>query len=186
MKNTDDEILVDLSRKGDRTALDELSERYMKYAEKKAFAFLNRGMEYDDIVQTAMLGFLSALYSYNGENGVKFVTFVSRCMDNAVLNSIEHINARKRNPGQAVLSYEEADLSYLIGEGPEEEFFSKERLKAVFRAIDTVLNEYEKKVILLYIQGYTYREIADISETDYKKVDKAMQSLRKKLRDAVQ
>ena len=166
MNNTEDEILVSLSRGGDKNALDELTGRYMKYAEKKAFAFLNRGMEYDE--------------------NVKFSTYVSKCMDNAVINSIEHLNAKKRNPGRSVLSYEEADLSYLIGAGPEEEFFSKESLRAVFKAINTVLNEYEKKVILLYIEGYTYREIADITKTDYNKVDKAMQSLRKKLRDAVQ
>lgn len=57
-------------------------------------------------------------------------------------------------------------------------------LAAVEELAQKVLSEYEKRVLILYIDGLKYKDIAKALSKREKSVDNALQRARKKLRGA--
>ena len=57
----------------------------------------------------------------------------------------------------------------------------KEDVAEIWRALDCALSPLERRVLALYLEGMSYREIADRLGKVEKSVDNAVQRIRKKL-----
>lgn len=177
-----DNELITAARNGDSNALKRLASRYMEFALEKAKGFVHSQLEYDDIVQEAMLGFISAYYTYDINGGASFKTYVSRCMDNSILSAIALLERKKRIPTGAIVGLD--DVSAVdTRDDPEEVFFRHSKEEEIVRKIREELSEKERTVLSLFMSGMKYEEIADEMSITSKSVDNAIQRIRKKLRE---
>lgn len=176
--------LITASRNGDDEAFQFLVSEYMKFAREKAKGFISSNMEYDDIVQEAMLGFLSAYYSFDINGAASFRTYVSVCMNNRITSVINSLERKKRIPREAIVPLDDVsfDDSADTGENPEEVFFRRQNAEEILRRVEEELSERERKVLSLFMSGMKYDEIAAALEIAPKSVDNTIQRIRKKLR----
>jgi len=73
-----DQGLFDIhSREGDSAARDELVDRFMPFARKLAFRYINSSEPMEDLVQVASIGLLNAIERFDPEQGTKFTTFAA-------------------------------------------------------------------------------------------------------------
>ena len=58
----------------------------------------------------------------------------------------------------------------------------KEKNSYIINQIKSLLKPEQYKILILYLNGYTYSEIAEISELSTKKIDNTIQIIKKKLK----
>ncbi|MGN0464094.1 MAG: sigma-70 family RNA polymerase sigma factor [Acutalibacteraceae bacterium] len=179
---SDNELILK-ARNGDDRALRELVERYMSFSREKAKGYTSSGLEYDDIVQEGMIGFLSAFHSYDPEKSASFRTYAGVCMDHRIISAINAACGKKHIPSSSIVSIDDAEAqSADVAADPEKMFFLKARTAEILSRIDSDLSDFEKKVFHLFFSGHSYEEIAAMTSSTLKSVDNAMQRVRKKLR----
>lgn len=180
--DNDSELII-ASRNGDNEALQALSQRYMSFALEKAKGFTSSAIEYDDIVQEAMLGFLSAYYSFDTNGAASFRTYAGVCMNNRIISAIHSLERKKCIPPDAIVALDDISPDFVSEEeNPESVFFSRGKTEEIVKKIRESLSEQELSVLLLFLRGFKYTEIAERLSITPKSVDNAIQRIRKKLR----
>ena len=66
--------LIKKYKNGDIGAYDELINSNLGLVKSTVRRFLNRGTEYDDLVQIGTIGLIKAIDSYKADNGTRFAT----------------------------------------------------------------------------------------------------------------
>lgn len=164
-------------RAGQRTAFSDLLLAYRPLLISQVSGFASEGALWDELFQDATLALYRAALRYRKEEGVAFGAFARVCIANALTSAY-----RKRRAA-AVSSIEEL-LPYIedAGEDPERRVIAAEESIDLYRAAKDCLSEYEIRVFLLYIRGYTPRKIApEVGRTE-KSVSNAISRMLKKLR----
>ena len=70
-------------------------------------------------------------------------------------------------------------------EDPEALLISREEYAVISQKIERLLSDFEKRVLSLYLSGYSYRDIAEMTGVQPKSVDNALQRIKKKLERAL-
>lgn len=180
----DDNALVSLAKSGDTKALTQLIERYSTVVLKKAQSFKGlSGIESDDLYQEGMMGFVSAVYSFDESRHIQFSTFSTTVATRKMLSAIRATNNKSNLPLHSYVSIEEENNLLSHSPTPEEVVIYNEELDKINNFIKTNLSKTEKKVLKLSLLGMSYSEIAEILECSEKSVDNAIQRVRKKIRD---
>ena len=179
----DENRLITDALGGNDKAMRELAQKYMAFAGEKAKGFVSSSLEYDDIVQEAMMGFLSALYSYDANKGASFKTYCSTCMNNRIITAINRTKRKKQIPNEQLVRIDDLDEKTVdLTADPESVFFSNQQTNDILEKISSDLSSFEKEVFYLYFIGHSYEEIAQKLSCGFKSIDNAMQRIRKKLR----
>lgn len=177
-----DDELIRLFRSGDDGARNRLIERFIPAARAQAHMLCGR-MEADDLVQEGMIGFLSALNSYREGSGARFATYANTCMLNSMRSAVRTAVRGKRTApeGSALLDGEAQEVLDPVP-GPEDTAIAAEGVRRIRDIIDHQLSGLERNVVLLYLSGYGYHEIARQLQVNDKAVDNALMRVRRKLR----
>ncbi len=178
-----DEELVTLCKANNSEAFSLLAARYSEKARLTALSFRNAPFENDDLVQEAMIGFLSAVYSFSENKDCSFSTYALRCMKNRILSLIRSSNSKKRIPSELVVPFEQTESISDIAPSAEESFISQSEAEYISSLISSSLTRQEKEIFMLYLTGMSYEEIAKIAGITPKAVDGTLQRARKKLRE---
>lgn len=177
-----DDELIRLFRAGDDGARNRLIERFIPAARAQAHMLCGR-MEADDLVQEGMIGFLSALNSYREGSGARFATYANTCMLNSMRTAVRAAVREKRTlPDGAALLEGKAQEVFDPVPGPEDSAIAAEGVREIKEIIDHKLSGLERNVVLLYLSGYGYHEIAQKLQVNMKTVDNALMRVRRKLR----
>lgn len=182
--------LLQLASKGDRLAEEALAERYMRLVRACARPMFLAGGDSEDLIQEGMFGLLSAIRQFDKNAGASFRTFAEHCIRKRLLSAVKSASRLKHFPLNDGMSLEQLseDPSPQLSVTPE--FFryspenlvlareSKEELYAVFAQC---LSKLERKVLDLYLDGFSYGEIAARLGKDAKSIDNAVQRIRRKL-----
>lgn len=180
----DDNTLVSLAKSGDTKALTQLIERYSKIILQKAKSFKGlSGIESDDLHQEGMMGFVSAVYSFDETHDIQFSTFAVTVATRKMLSAIKISNNKSNLPLRSYVSIEEENNLLSHSPTPEEIILYNEELETISDFVKNNLSKNEKKVLKLSFLGMSYSEIAEILECTEKSVDNAIQRIRKKIRD---
>ena len=188
--NLSDNALQALSTEGDRGAEEALSERYARLVRVCARPLFLAGGDSEDLLQEGMIGLLSAIREYDPNSGTAFRSFAEHCIRMRILSAIKSASRLKHFPLNDGISLEElsedpgADISTLpelIRHNPEELILAKESREELNAAFSRCLSRFEIKVLDLYLEGLSYREIADRLCKDAKSIDNAVQRIRRKL-----
>ncbi len=161
-------------RAGDREAREKLilhNLRLVAHIVKKYYVSYK---EQDDLISIGTIGLIKAIDSYNVESGTRFATYAGKCLQNEILM---HFRSRKKLALETSIN-ESVDvdkdgnpLTYMdiisCDDNIVDEIDKALKLSLVKKAIDRVLTEKERTIILLRYgiggDGRTYaqREVAE-------------------------
>lgn len=192
MGNLTDEELSLCVRKGDESAFNELTHRYLFLIQAKASTYYKMGLEQDDLLQEGTLGLLNAARAYDAAGGASFKTYAGICIERRLLTAYRTAARQKNLPLNTFLSLSdmldnqdiEAQLASDFLINPEDLVIHREDFKQVKQRIEESLSSFELEVLSLYLTGRTYEEIAQKLNVTAKAVDNALQRIRKKLKES--
>jgi len=187
-----DEELVSYSKKGDMLAVSALFERYRELLEKLSKKLFLVGGEQDDLMQEGRLGLFMAINDYQEEKNDHFYPFAKLCISRQQIKAIEQSNRKKHAPLNSYISIYGEDggdategLLSTMEKSPEEVLLDVEAYGDLQHRLFSELSPLEKKVMLLQLQSYDYRMIAQILDKSPKSIDNAMQRIRNKAKEVM-
>lgn len=186
----DDLELQALAVSGDRDAEETLAERYLRLVRICARPLFLAGGDSEDLIQEGTFGLLSAIRRYDRQDGASFATFAEHCIRMRLLSAIKSASRLKHFPLNDGISLEQLSedpgtdilsLPELVRHNPEDLILAKESKEELQAAFSRCLSKFEIKVLDLYLEGLSYREIAERLCRDAKSIDNAVQRIRQKL-----
>ncbi|NLD86765.1 MAG: sigma-70 family RNA polymerase sigma factor, partial [Clostridiales bacterium] len=111
------------------------------------------------------------------------------CIKRRVIDSIRRASSLKHSFLNKAISIDyisEKDISTSYPElmrdllDPESIYIDREETNSLRKEIDNLLSGVEKQVLALYLEGFSYVEIAENIEKSVKTVDNAISRIRKK------
>ncbi|MBQ8134969.1 MAG: sigma-70 family RNA polymerase sigma factor [Clostridia bacterium] len=183
LSSLSDEELAALCKDGMQEAFGELSVRYIFIIRNKASNLYNMGIEADDLFQEGLIGLNNAVRTFDENGNASFRTYASVCIHNRMVSAVRSANSSKNKINHLTVSLtEELDVLSAPHTEPESALMAEEDFKELSGKIRNSLSELEMQVVLLYIDGYSYDEIAEKLRIPKKSCDSAMQRVRKKLK----
>ena len=193
-KLSDDELII-MAKKGDESSLDFLLNRYKQTAAKIARSYFLVGAEYEDLLQEAMIGLYKAYMSYKPTHGATFSTFAHHCITRNVQTAVKTANRKKNqmlnnsvsltNQGAIVVNTEtDQEVNLVIPSNalsPDQKLIESEKLSEIKEKIKKTLSNFELEVLLYYLNGDSYTEIAKKLNLSNKSIDNALSRVRHKL-----
>jgi len=189
-KSLTDTELLRLTSQGDRLSEEAIVERYMRSVLACARPLVLAGGDTEDLVQEGMFGLLSAIRSYDESAGASFKTYAELCIRSRLYSAIKSASRLKHFPLNDGVSYEQlsedssAQLSAIPGifrYSPEVLVLARESKEELYEAFSQCLSKFERNVLDLYLEGFSYRDIAVRLKKDTKAIDNAVQRIRRKL-----
>jgi len=150
------------------------------------------GIDYEDALQEGRVGFLNAIKNFNENLNISFTTFAKRVVENSILSYIRNITSKTNSLNVFGVPLNNQGEIEEIGEekivpiaspapSPEEEFISSENIEKQLLEFKESLSEFEKTILDLKLEGYSYGEIASQLSKTKKSIDNAMNRIKTKI-----
>ena len=137
------------------------------------------GGDKEDLLQEARIGLHKAIRSYDPQKNIDFLPYAKTCIHNHIISAMNEAKAQKHAALNRSVDLDSAALfSY---DNPLDIMIIREQLEAVLSSVQTVLTDLEKKVLLLYLDGLSYKKIAQRLQITEKSVSNALCRIRSKL-----
>ena len=187
-----DEDIVEAVREGDSGALEYLINKYRNFVRAKARSYFLIGADREDIVQEGMIGLYKAIRDFKGDKLSSFKAFAELCITRQIITAIKTATRQKHIPLNSYVSLdkpiydEDSDrtLDVICGTAvsdPEELIINQEEFVGLEDKMSEILSELERKVLMLYLDGRSYQEIAVDLRRHVKSIDNALQRVKRKL-----
>ncbi|TCS88076.1 RNA polymerase sigma-30 (SigH) subunit [Keratinibaculum paraultunense] len=188
-----DEDVVERAKTGDPLALDYLMSKYKSFVKLKSRSYFLIGADNEDIIQEGMIGLYKAIRDYDKDKLTSFKAFAELCITRQIITAIKTATRQKHIPLNSYISLnkpiydEESDRTLLdVISGtkvtdPEELVISSEELCFMENQMVELLSDLEWDVLMAYLEGKTYQEIADELNRHVKSIDNALQRVKRKL-----
>ncbi|MEA4847653.1 MAG: RNA polymerase sporulation sigma factor SigH [Clostridiaceae bacterium] len=188
-----DEEIVLSARDGNSASLEYIINKYKNFVRAKARSYFLIGADKEDIVQEGMIGLYKAIRDFRNDKLSSFRAFAELCITRQIITAIKTATRQKHIPLNSYVSLnkpiydEESDRTLLdiltatkITD-PEELIISREELVSIESKIGEILSELELEVLMSYLQGKSYQEIACDLDRHVKSIDNALQRVKRKL-----
>ena len=175
---------------GDDNAGNELAMRYRRTVRICIRPYFLVGGDSEDLIQEGTIGLISAIRQFDPNSGAAFRTFAEHCIRMRILSAIKSASRLKHFPLNDGVSLEQLSedpgaqfsaISDNYFSSPEDLVLARESKEELYSAFSDCLSKLEKKVLVLYLEGLSYSEIARRINKDTKAVDNAVQRIRRKL-----
>lgn len=188
-----DEEAVDLVRDNDAEALEYLINKYKNFVRAKARSYFLIGADREDIVQEGMIGLYKSIRDFRGDKLTSFKAFAELCITRQIITAIKTATRQKHIPLNSYVSLdkpiydEDSDrtlLDVICGTkvtDPEELFINREEFDDIEGKMSEILSELERQVLMLYLDGRSYQQIAVELKRHVKSIDNALQRVKRKL-----
>ena len=185
-KYTDNDLpaVIASAKQGDEKAVSFLMSYYKRKTAAIAKHYYIQGADSDDILQEAMIALYKAVSSYDSSKNSSFDAFLTLCVKRHLASAVKNSNRKKHQPLNTYVSIDSDDTSSfpVAASDPAKTAIDREKLDRISFIFNTRLSEYEKKVITLYAEGYSYRLIAEKLGKSVKSIDNAVCKIRSKLK----
>ena len=190
---TDEQVVALAQQESDGAALEYLLNKYKNFVRTKARSYFLIGADHEDIVQEGMIGLYKAIRDYRAEKLSSFHAFAELCITRQIITAIKTATRQKHIPLNSYISlnkpiYEEDSdrtlLDVIIEDGmsnPEDMIIDREDLSMIEGKIGEMLSDLEKQVLVRYMEGKSYVEIAEEMHRHVKSIDNALQRIKRKL-----
>lgn len=187
-----DEEIVQLARDTNE-ALEHLINKYKNFVRAKARSYFLIGADREDIIQEGMIGLYKAIRDFRPDKLASFRAFAELCITRQIITAIKTATRQKHIPLNSYVSLnkpiydEESDrtlLDVISGSkvtDPEELVISREEFSDIETKMVEFLSELEWQVLMFYLEGKSYQEIADELGRHVKSIDNALQRVKRKL-----
>ena len=190
-----DEEMVLLAQNGDETAQRYLLDKYKSLVRAKSRAYFLIGADTEDIIQEGMIGLYKAVRDYNEDKSASFRSFAELCVNRQMITAIKAATRQKPQPLNSYVSLnkpvyeEESEQTYMdflqssssALLNPEALLIGQEDKSFLEDQMVKNLSSFETRVLVLYLQGRSYFEIAHALDKPEKSIDNALQRVKKKL-----
>lgn len=188
-------LLLQKAQAGDAESIEKLIVKYKFLVRSIARAkfFLLSGGDGEDLVQEGTIGFLKAVseYSHQKSKGC-FASFASICIKSKITDAMRAYSRDKHkalNTATNLLAgeTEEEYLVDTVGSGvadPVSNYIDQEDRQQFYFKVDSVLSQRQSSILKLYLEGYSYKEIADKLNVKPKTVDNLLKSAKDKIKKA--
>jgi len=189
---TDDELIM-ISKEGNGYAIEVLLERYRNFVRARSRTYFLIGADKEDIIQEGMIGLYKAIRDYKPEAQASFKSFAELCITRQIITAIKTATRQKHIPLNSYISlskpvYDDESDRVLLDTvferkrlDPEEIMIDKERFYSIEEKLSKILSKLEWSVLLKYLEGKSYVDIAaQIGKTE-KSIDNALQRIKKKI-----
>lgn len=188
----DEEVVLE-AKEGNKLAQNYLINKYENFVKSKAKSYFLIGADKEDIYQEGMIGLYKAIRDYNPEKLASFKAFAELCVTRQIITAIKTATRQKHIPLNTYISLnkpiyeEESDrtlldiLSTIKVSDPEELIISQEEVSKIESEIGEVLSSLEMEVLMSYLDGKSYQEIACDLDRHAKSIDNALQRVKRKL-----
>jgi RNA polymerase sporulation-specific sigma factor len=191
--------LFERAHGGDPVARNKLIEHNLRLVAHIVKKYYTTAPDQDDLISVGTVGLIKAIDSFNYEKGARFATYAGKCLQNEILM---YFRAQKKHSLVSSINdpvdvdKDGNPLTYLeIIAAPDDIVDSLDRkikLEKILKAIKTVLDERERKIMMLrYGLGksgkhYAQRDVARILGISRSYVSRLEKSAIDKIRDFVQ
>ena len=185
-----DEQLCSLSAAGTRMAEEVLIARYYRLVRSCARPYFLAGGDNEDLLQEGMMGLLSAIRDFDPQMNTAFKTYAEVCIKNRLVSAVKSASSLKHIPLNDGVSLDEVlsedgaaclPVSELHRRVPEEQVLARESKTEIVSKFSRCLSKFETKILSLYLDGLSYREMAEDTGKSEKSIDNAVQRIRRKL-----
>lgn len=188
-----DEEIVESARRGDHTAEEFLINKYKNFVRAKARSYFLIGADREDIIQEGMIGLFKAIRDFRNDKPASFRAFAELCITRQIITAIKTATRQKHIPLNSYVSLnkpiydEESDRTLLDVlpltrvQDPEELVISREEFGDIEAKMGEFLSDLEWQVLMSYLDGKSYQEIAKELRRHVKSVDNALQRVKRKL-----
>ena len=190
---TDEEIVLAIKDACDNTALDYLINKYRNFVRAKARSYFLIGADREDIIQEGMIGLYKAIRDFRNDKLSSFRAFAELCVTRQIITASKTATRQKHIPLNSYVSLnkpiydEDSDrtlLDVLSGvkvSDPEELVISREEFVDIEAKMEEILSDLEWRVLMSYLDGKSYQEIAVDLHRHVKSIDNALQRVKRKL-----
>ena len=192
-KMTDEEIILEIKDGCNDAALDYLINKYRNFVRAKARSYFLIGADREDIIQEGMIGLYKAIRDFRNDKLSSFRAFAELCVTRQIITAIKTATRQKHIPLNSYISLnkpiydEDSDrtlLDVISGakvSDPEELVISREEFFDINNKMEEILSDLEWKVLMSYLDGKSYQEIAVDLNRHVKSIDNALQRVKRKL-----
>ena len=190
---TDEEIVVAVKDSEDQAAQNYLINKYRNFVRAKARSYFLIGADREDIIQEGMIGLYKAIRDFRNDKLSSFRAFAELCVTRQIITAIKTATRQKHIPLNSYISLnkpiydEDSDrtlLDVLSGarvSDPEELVISREEFVDIEEKMEEILSDLEWQVLMSYLDGKSYQEIAAELQRHVKSIDNALQRVKRKL-----
>lgn len=181
----DEPYLIEQAQNGDVFSFNTLVLHYQDSVFNVAYRIMGEQDAASDATQEAFISAYKSLRRFRGGN---FKAWLMRIVTNACYDELRR---RKRQPQSSLdeISEDYGSSSLLVSKDspdPEEYGQRTELVEAIQRCLDELPGEQRTVAVLCDIEGYDYKEIADIMSISLGTVKSRISRARAKLRDCLQ
>ena len=194
----EERALLERSTQGDLEARNILIERNLRLVAHIMKKYYANAADQEDLISIGTIGLIKGVTTFDPSKGARLGTYAARCVENEILM---HFRSQKKSGQDVSLSdYIEtgadgAPLALMDVLGQEddltEQMSAREQVRQLVDAVQTVLTEQERQVIVLRygLGGYEphrQREVADLTGISRSYVSRIEKRALEKLRAALE
>ena len=188
-----DEDVVQVAGQGDMNAQEYLINKYKNFVRAKARTYFLLGGDKEDLIQEGMIGMYKAIRDYRPDKLSSFRAFAELCITRQIITAIKTATRQKHIPLNSYVSLnkpiydEDSDrtlLDVITGSkitDPEELIINREEFDNIEEKMGELLSSVELRVLMYYLEGKSYQEIAEDLGRHVKSIDNALQRVKRKL-----
>lgn len=174
-----DELVIDALRSGDRYAFDELVRRHGRWVRGVIFGVLGNHDRVDDVAQQVWVAVWDRISELRDTRVWR--TWVYRLARNAAIDAGRDITRRRQRAQE--LASEPSHVSTPIT--PDAASVGGERHREVLRAIQGLPALYREPFVIRHLNGWSYREIANVLDMPVDTVETRLVRARRFLRESL-
>ena len=162
--------------------------RYSRLVKVCTRPFFLAGGDSEDLLQEGMIGLLSAIREFDPNGGSSFRSFAELCIRRRVISAARSAARQKHAPLNDGVSLEQLQsgesqhiFQQLTTRSPEDLVLDQAWADAFLAACSRFLSDFENRILMDYLHGLSYAEMAQRCGRSEKSIDNAIQRIRRKL-----
>ncbi len=198
-KELSDESIIRQIRQGDTRAEAFLIHKYQYLVHVKAKSYFLDGADHDDTIQEGMIGLYKAIRDYKLGSFCSFRSFAVLCITRQIITAVKTHTRKKHNPLSCYRPLDtrvfddssEYHSSISAGLAPKVEdplnlYIMEDELSRTIALLREKLSGLEWNVLVSYLEGKSYKEIAVDLDRDTKVVDNALCRIKVKIKTYIE
>ena len=196
-KMTDEDIVSEAQEHDNVLAQEYLLHKYRNFVRAKARSYFLIGAEREDIIQEGMIGLYKAIRDFKNDKQSSFRAFAELCVTRQIITAIKTATRQKHIPLNSYVSLnkpiydDDSDrtlldvISGIKVANPEDMVISREEFTDIEGKMNDILSDLEWQVLMSYLDGKSYQEIAADLGRHIKSIDNALQRVKRKLEKCI-
>lgn len=187
---------IENAQGGDEAAMEFLIKKFTPKVIAICKEYFLVDAEFDDLLQEGNTGLYKAIKSFSTKKNDNFPLYATLCIRRQLFNAVKKSKAKKNDALNNALSIDEqgrVDVGTNLGDdvqrvlllgstlSPEQYSMNKLFMENVTNLIKDLLSVEQYCILIMYINGYSYADIAAKINKNVKFIDNAIQAIRKKL-----